>query len=308
MDAPLLTAKDAIELSDGRSLSYSATGPRDGVPVLYLHGAIGSPTQSDRLLEEAIARSRVRYLMVDRPGFGGSDPLSGRRVIDFADDVEQLADALGLGRFSVLGVSAGAPYALACAAALPDRVAAVASVSTIPAGFSPQRSGRMAPHYRLALMGLLAAPRALRATVDPMLALVRRRPELLRKVFALGAYGGDRELLRTNEARELAARRFLAATARGSWPMIHDFLVCRSDWGFDLAEISPTVHLWHGTRDPVIPISHADRIRRELPEVWPRFVTAGHFLLRTRIADIMRPLAAALAEPEARGRTRRLAA
>ena len=298
MDAPLLTAKEAIELSDGRMLSYSAIGPSDGVPVLYFHGAIGSPPQSDTMLEESIARWRIRYLMLDRPGFGGSDSHPGRRVADFARDTEELADALGLGRFSLLGVSAGAPYALACAAAMPDRVAATASVSTIPPGFSPLRSTRTAPHYRLALMALLRAPRAIRGIADPVLALARDRPELFRRLFAVAALGGDRELLRASEARELAARRFLAATSRGSWPMIEDFLVCRSKWGFDPEEIRCEVHLWHGLRDPVIPIAHADEVRRRLPRVWPRFIKAGHFLLRSRIGEILRPLAKAASEDD----------
>jgi pimeloyl-ACP methyl ester carboxylesterase len=296
MTAPLLTAKDAIELSDGRQLSYSVTGPTDGVPVLYLHGAIGSPPQSDPALEQAIEHWRIRYLMVDRPGFGGSDPLPGRRVVDFARDVGELADAIGLGSFSVLGVSAGAPYALACGAALGDRVASVAAVSTIPPGFSPRSSTRTAPHYRLALMTLRGRPGAIRATVDPTLTLARRRPAALRRLFALGAYGGDRELLKTDEAREIAARRFLAATARGSWPMIQDFLVCSSGWGFELADVAPRVHLWHGLKDPVIPVRSADAVRRELADVRPRFIEAGHFLLRDRISEILRPLASAVRE------------
>ena len=69
MDAPMLTAKGAIELADGRSLSYSAVGPGDGFPVLYQHGAIGSPLRRSPELERVMNGSRIRYLMVDRPGF-----------------------------------------------------------------------------------------------------------------------------------------------------------------------------------------------------------------------------------------------
>ena len=304
----MLTAKDAIELADGRVLTYSAIGPADGVPVIYLHGAIGAPPLADSSLDEALARSHVRYLMVDRPGFGGSDPHPGRRVTGFARDVEALADSLGLSRFALLGVSAGAPYALACAASMPERVAATAAVSTIPPGFSAWRSWRTAPHYRLALTLLAHQPRLVQSIADPLLELVQRRPRALRKLFAMGACGGDRELLSEPAAREIAVRRFLAATARGSWPMIHDFLVCRSDWGFELADVSTPVHLWHGLRDPVIPISHADSIRRQLPDVWPRFVKAGHFLLRTRIGDIIRPLARTLGSERPPDAIERLAA
>jgi pimeloyl-ACP methyl ester carboxylesterase len=70
------------------------------------------------VLDAAVASLGIQYLVVDRPGFGGSDPHPGRTVTDFADDVEQLADALGLDRFAVVGVSAGAPYAPACAWAM----------------------------------------------------------------------------------------------------------------------------------------------------------------------------------------------
>jgi len=51
-------------------------------------------------------------------------------MLDPHDEVE-LVDALGLRRFAVLGVSGGAPHAFACAWAFPDRVAAVALVSSI---------------------------------------------------------------------------------------------------------------------------------------------------------------------------------
>jgi len=308
MDTPLLTAKESIELSDGRTLSYSAIGPHDGVPILYFHGAIGSPPQSDPALVDAIARWRIRYLMPDRPGSGGSDSQQERRVVDFARDTEELANALGLGRFSVLGVSAGAPYALACAAAMPGRVASTAAVSAIPPWFSPRRSHRTAPHYRLALMALLSAPRAIRAIADPLLSLAQDRPDLFRRLFAVAALGGDRDLLRTSEARELAARRFLGATARGSWPMIDDFLVCRRSWGFDLEQIRSEVHLWHGLRDPVIPIAYADETRRRLRHVWPRFIKAGHFLLRSRIGEVLRPLALAVGHELDPGMPDRLAA
>ena len=306
MDAPLLTAKDAIELSGGRRLSYSVAGHPGASPLLYFHGAIGSPP-ADRELEEAIETLGIRYVMVDRPGFHGSDPQPGRRVADFAADVRELVDRLGFASFSILGVSAGAPYALACAAAMPERVAAVASVSTIPPGFSPRGSHRTAPIYRLPLMFLRGRPRAAQRTADSSLRFVRGRPAVLRRLFALGAAAGDRELLRANEAREIGARRFLDATARGSWPMVEEFLVCCSDWGFELEDVSSTVHLWHGVRDPIIPIEHADAIRRALPEVWPRFVESGHFFLRARIGDILRPLAAA-ARPAADGLGDRLAA
>src|SRR5690606_7341419 len=71
----------------------------------------------------------ARVITPDRPGYGLSDYLPGRRLVDFPDDVAQLADALGLERFAVFGVSAGGPYAAACAWKLPQRVTGAAVVS-----------------------------------------------------------------------------------------------------------------------------------------------------------------------------------
>jgi pimeloyl-ACP methyl ester carboxylesterase len=96
-----------------------------------MHGPLGSPRWRSPELDAAVASLGIRCLAVDRPGFARSDPCPDRTVADYGADVEDLADALGLPRFSVIGVSAGAPFALACGWALPDRVIAVAAASPL---------------------------------------------------------------------------------------------------------------------------------------------------------------------------------
>lgn len=68
----------------------------------------------------------MRLISFDRPGYGGSERLPGRRVADVAADVAAIADAMGLDTFAVVGRSGGGPHSLACAALLPDRVTRVA--------------------------------------------------------------------------------------------------------------------------------------------------------------------------------------
>jgi pimeloyl-ACP methyl ester carboxylesterase len=149
-----------LRLRDGRRLTYEALGRPDGFPVLYMHGAIGSPRWRSPALDAAVARLGLRYLVVNRPGFSGSDPQPGRTVADFATDVEDLADAHAWERFSVIGVSAGAPFALACAWALPGRVAAATAASPLaPAGvrYRMPRAG-----FQVPVAGPLAYDAALR--------------------------------------------------------------------------------------------------------------------------------------------------
>lgn len=71
-------------------------------------------------------RSDLRVIAPDRPGFGLSTFDARRRITDWPADVKALAAHLGITRFAILGGSGGAPYALACARALPaDMVSAV---------------------------------------------------------------------------------------------------------------------------------------------------------------------------------------
>ena len=233
-------------------------GPEHGFPVVYCHGAIGSPRWRTPGLEASLEQLSVRYLVVNRPGFGGSDPHPGRTVASFALDLGGVMTALGYDRFSVVGVSAGAPYALACGAALPDRVVALAAVSPlVPASGPGSWSGF---RYR-APLAAFSAPR-----VGPVLA--------------------------GTCLRALRLRRQTAPEA-----MIDDYLVCRSDWGFDLARLSAPVTLWHGRGDPLVPLSHASALAAAIPSCTAVVdADGGHFFYSRRFAEIVGELLPRAAE------------
>jgi pimeloyl-ACP methyl ester carboxylesterase len=61
-------------------------------------------------------------LSIDRPGIGLSDFQPNRTLLDWADDISELAQTLRLDRFALLGWSAGGPYVLACAFKIPHRL------------------------------------------------------------------------------------------------------------------------------------------------------------------------------------------
>ena len=144
-----------VRLRDGRAVTYIATGPEDGFPSIYCHGAIGSPRWQTPGLDEVIERLGIRYLVVNRPGFAGSDPSPGRAVVGHAHDLGELMSILGHGRFSVVGVSAGAPYALACAWALTDRLVGLAAVSPLGPADGPGAS----PSFRYRIRSCRSAHR-----------------------------------------------------------------------------------------------------------------------------------------------------
>jgi pimeloyl-ACP methyl ester carboxylesterase len=233
------TSTAAVRLRDGRQLTYRSIGPASGFPVFYMHGAIGSPGWHSPQLDAAVRSLGIRYLAVNRPGFGGSDPSPGRTVADYAADVEELADALGVERFSVIGVSAGGPFALACAWALPDRVVAAAAASPLAPACGV--AGSPSLRYRVPGAGF-RVPLAGPLTYDVVL-------------------------------RALHAR---SATAPRN--MVEAYEVCRRPWGFEPSEVTVPVVLWHGLSDRLVPVRHALRLAAALPAcatcLEPR---AGHF-------------------------------
>lgn len=267
-----------VRLDDGRTLVVHDTGPvtgggarggtgdgagvgtarsSDGAPTLVWHH--GSP-QTGALLEplvRATARRGMRLVSYGRPSYGGSSPLPGRDVGSAGRDVEQLADALGLGRFAVMGSSGGGPHALACAAALGDRVSGVVTFAS-PAPYDGDE----------AWFAGMADDAALRAALRGREA--RARFELTAE-FDPGVFvDADRDALAGPWA---AMDDDVALAARaGSDGLVDDDVALAHPWGFDLGQVGAPVLVVHGEADRMIPVAHAHTLLRGCPraELWLR--------------------------------------
>jgi len=111
-----------ITLRDGRMLAYAEYGSPKGLPIIHCHGTPSSRVEGDLTFSDTLAAELgVRIIVPDRPGMGRSDFQPNRCIVDWPNDVLELASALGLETFAVLGSSGGAPYAAACAALIPTR-------------------------------------------------------------------------------------------------------------------------------------------------------------------------------------------
>lgn len=124
-------AEEAITLKCGRKLAYCEHGVKDGEPIVFFCGAgfgrRNVPTPFPGLLEE----HSVRFIAVDRPGYGRSDPHPGRTYRDWAGDVQELMDHLELDRARFLAHSAGTPHLAAVCAFAPKRVTAASFVCPV---------------------------------------------------------------------------------------------------------------------------------------------------------------------------------
>src|SRR5215471_20729905 len=121
-----------ISLRDGRKLGYAEYGDPAGKPIFFFHGLPGSRLQ--RHPDGSIAiELGARIIAIDRPGYGLSDFQQGRTLLDWPDDVAQLADSLQIDQFAAIGLSGGGPYLLACAYSIPERI----NSATVVSGMGP---------------------------------------------------------------------------------------------------------------------------------------------------------------------------
>jgi len=81
-----------VQLQDRRVLGYAEFGDPTGSVLLYFRGHPGSRFETGFLAAEAV-RARVRLIGIDRPGMGLSSYKSGRKILDWPDDVIELATA-----------------------------------------------------------------------------------------------------------------------------------------------------------------------------------------------------------------------
>lgn len=269
-----------IRLADGRRLGYAEYGDPEGKPVFYCHGFPASRLEA-ALLDAAARRTGVRVIAADRPGYGLSDFQPHRRIGDWPGDVVELADALGINRFSIIGVSGGGPYALACARKIPQRLAAAGVVCGLGPVTEPWATRDMQWNRRLILRVARLAPWTLRLLYRVALGpVLHRRPAMLLSVMSHTPVLQDRMVLERPDVRRTLLASVLESVREGPAGILHELFLYTHDWDFRPEEITMVVDLWHGEADPVVPVSHAHALVERLPRIHPAILSGeGHFSL-----------------------------
>jgi pimeloyl-ACP methyl ester carboxylesterase len=282
-----------IKLKGGASLAFAEYGERGGVPVFFFHGWPSSRTMAE-LTDSAARELGVRIISPDRPGIRGSTLQPNRKLVDWPRDLEQLADQLGIERFHIFAVSGGAPYAYAAAAAMRERVRAIAIVSGAPPIAELTDHSGLLPLYRWMMWFHRHQPNLLR----PL--FYAARPFVSLRVFVRTAHKLLRMLPPSDAAalRDNAAFDTLFESQRKAWlgspyGVIADAEIYGRPWGFRLEDVSVPVRLWHGKQDRAFSVGVAEEISGRLPNCHARYIdNAGHYSLpiqhtREILADLI---------------------
>lgn len=276
-----------VRLHDGRSLGFAEYGRPDGVVVINAHGGLVG-----RLDVAAAApfaeRAGVRLISPDRPGIGLSDRSPGRTMLDWADDIAELLDELGVDRFAAMGWSMGGQYAAALGHALPSRVIRVAIIAgalplTEPGTFSEL------PFFDRAYTRLSQrAPSVARMCFRTMSLMARTAPTLNGRLVALELGGPDAAVL---EAEGYEAFSHVSHEGlRRPFGVVDDYRTWVLPWGFAPEDLRVPVDVWSGLEDHLVPGSWGDELAQRIPGATHYLRRGGHFVAHLHFDELFEAL------------------
>ena len=257
-----------VYLADARRLEVLTEGPDDGLPPVMHNGTpVGLVAYAPMV--DAAAQRGLRLVMCARPGYGGSTPLPGRRVADVTGDVAAVLDELGAPRFVTVGRSGGGPHALACAARLPGRCLAAATMAGV-APFTAEgldwldgMGAENIEEFGAATAGEAQLTRYLEAQAASLATITGPKVadglgDLISAADKAAATGGFADYL---------AASYRAAVRTGIAGWRDDDLAFASDWGFTMAEAGAgaPVAVWQGDQDMMVPWAHGKWLAAHIP-------------------------------------------
>jgi pimeloyl-ACP methyl ester carboxylesterase len=283
-----------VRTSDDRTLEVLTGGDPQGFPFVY-HGGTPSAAVPSVALDGAARSAGLRLITYSRPGYGASTPRAtpGAPVSEDVADVVTILDALDVEEFVTLGWSGGGPRALACAALLPDRCRAAATLAGVGPSdaddldFTAGMAQENIEEFAAASAGVEAYT-AFLAPALPM--LTTATPQGLGESLGGLAPPVDVAAL-TGEFAEWLAATFQHAGAQGIVGWRDDGLAEMSPWGFDVRTIGVPVSVWQGALDAMVPYAHGQWLAAQIPGARPHlYEDEGHLSILSKLDELLSEL------------------
>ena len=266
-----------MQLGDGRTLGFAEYVPPKGTPIFYFSGGNSSRLEG-QWFEEAANKNNIRLIVPDRPGFGIStfDPM--RKLLDWPDDILALADYLGIGKFSVFGLSGGGPHVLATTYKIPARIKKAVIISgTAPPEMPDQYQG-MWPPVRLIFLTAKKFPPVNRFLLKQMAGFYSNKEQMLKRMKQAMPIPDVDLIERRPDIIEIFTESTKEAHRDGIQGDALEWQIYVHPWGFELGEINLEVKLWYGIYDQQVPVAMGRYLADQLPRATLVEVeNGGHF-------------------------------
>ena len=241
-------ASQYVTLAPGTVVHLRDEGPRDGFPIVLLHGSNASLHTWEPWTQRL--KSRYRVISFDFPGHGLSGPVPSHdySTAAYVGITEAVVAKLGLARFAIAGNSMGGGVAWNYTAAHPEKVAALVLVDAV--GMPEPRNTSLPIGFRIARIPVL---RTVLVSVVPrsMIETSLHQTVSVQGIVTPAMVDRYWELLRYPGNREATLDRF--AGYKGS-----------ANTGALKTITAPTLILW-GRGDKLIPVESADWFSHQLP-------------------------------------------
>ena len=242
--------KSLIKLRNGNNIGYAIYGNKKNFPIFYFHGWPGSRFELKNI---PLKKKKCFIIALERPGYGISDPISKFKILDWPKIVLEVANKLKIKKFSIIGVSGGAPFALACANTIKNKrlksIAIVCALAPNKAkGMDKGRVGMLLNLGRKPFISWLIfnflRMRLLNGNLEKSFNKWKNKislPEIDLKLFTIDR--GKRLM-----------ENFKEAVKHGTKGVHRDANLYSNYWGFKLKNIKKKIFVWHGDKDLTVPI------------------------------------------------------
>lgn len=267
----------SVILQNGLRLGYAEYGDMHGLPVFYFTGGNSSRIEG-MWFKEAVSQRGIRLIVPDRPGFGLSEFQVNRQLLNWPDDVTELADALSIDEFSVFGLSGGGPHVLAVLYKMSDRIKRAAVVSgTAPPEMPDLCEGMWLP-VRLIFITAKYLPRINRILLSQMASFYSDYEQMITRMSQF-LPSPDVELINNSpRIMEVFANAAQEAHRNGIDGDAWEWRLYVNNWGFGLDSIPLEVFLLYGIYDRQVPIGMGRYLAESIPRAkLVEVEDGGHF-------------------------------
>lgn len=271
------TANQTLQLTDGRTLGYAEYGSPQGEPVFYFTGGNSSRLEGE-WFDHAAKKKHIRLIVPDRPGFGLSTHQPNRKLLDWPNDVTELANSLSIDLFSIFGLSGGGPHVLATTFKMPERIKKVAIVSGTAPPDMPDKFDGMWPPVKIIFLTAKSMPVVNRFLLKQMSGFYSNEEQMIKRMKQ-ALPRPDVELI---EKKPEVLKIFAASTRESHRNGIDgdawEWKLYVNDWGFNISEINHEIKLWYGLFDRQVPVGMGRYLASVLPNASLLEVeNGGHF-------------------------------
>lgn len=320
---PIETDGSTLKLKDERILGYKLYGAvgeshRVNKYLVFCHGTPGSrffmtPSMVDYASEKGVQVRRFllassfaclasliasdfllsslhifspQVIVVERAGFGLSTFKRDRTILEFASDLGELLDHLEIRestKVSILGYSAGGPFALGCAKVMPHRVSSVLLVSSLSPPECPKSTSGMSFMNKIAYFIAGTSYWLLKHAVGSEAAATVKNP-IKKMQENLATVPGDAQVYMTKPEIErvfVVSALEMYSRPHGAEAEAMDYWLFTHPWGFELPTLDPQVkyHVWYGEEDNSVVPTMGQFLAQQLPGSTVKVVAdKGHLL------------------------------